>query len=110
MTRSLEARERTSSWRCPSFLDGCALSGLHSLRSFLDGCALSSGCALSRLRFASGLHSLRSFLDGCAFLEAARYRACASPRACIRPTHLPAVHNLSSTARTSHVAVNPNTE
>src|SRR5437870_13045706 len=24
------------------------------------------------------------FLDGCAFLEAARYRTCASPRACIR--------------------------
>src|SRR3989441_485825 len=37
-----------------SSLDGCALSGLHSLRSSLDGCAL------------SGLHSLRSFLDGCA--------------------------------------------
>ena len=50
-------------------LDGCALSGLHSLRSSLDGCALSGlhslrssldGCALS------GLHSLRSSLDGCA--------------------------------------------
>jgi hypothetical protein len=36
------------------FVDGCALSGLHSLRSFIDGCAL------------SGLHSLRSFIDGCA--------------------------------------------
>src|SRR5882672_1489739 len=52
-----------------SFLDGCALAGLHSLRSFLDGCALAGlhslrsfldGCALA------GLHSLRSFLDGCA--------------------------------------------
>ena len=31
-----------------TFLDGCALSGLHSLRSLLDGCALSR------------LHSLRS--------------------------------------------------
>ena len=36
------------------WLDGWALSGLHSLRSSLDGCAL------------SGLHSLRSFLDRCA--------------------------------------------
>jgi len=52
-----------------SSLDGCALSGLDSLRSNLDGCALSGldslrsnldGCALS------GLHSLRSNLDGCA--------------------------------------------
>src|SRR2546427_3123034 len=34
-----------------SFLGGCALSGLHSLRSSLDGCAL------------PGLHSLRSSDD-----------------------------------------------
>src|SRR5262249_22701562 len=43
--------------------------------SFLDGCALSR------------LHSLRSSLVGCPFLEAARCRACASRRACIRSAH-----------------------
>src|SRR5687767_13503003 len=37
-----------------TFVDGCTLSGLHSLRKFLDGCA------------QSGLHSLRKFLDNCA--------------------------------------------
>src|SRR6266487_2835155 len=36
------------------FFDGCALAGLHSLRSSPDGCAL------------AGLHSLRSSPDGCA--------------------------------------------
>src|SRR5437773_10751896 len=36
------------------FFDGCALAGLHSLRSSPDGCAL------------PGLHSLRSSPDGCA--------------------------------------------
>src|SRR5438445_2234650 len=65
---------RTSSATAPtvpnfSSFDGCALSGLHSLRSLFDGCALSGlhslrslfdGCALS------GLHSLRSLFDGCA--------------------------------------------
>src|SRR6266699_1828270 len=52
--RSAAGTQKTkNSWLSTS-IDGCALSGLHSLRSLIDGCAL------------SGLHSLRSLIDGCA--------------------------------------------
>jgi len=52
--RDYNSDDCTSTWSLKEWLhalqslDGCALSGLHSLRSSLDGCAL------------SGLHSLRS--------------------------------------------------
>ena len=50
-------------------------SCLNALLLLLDGCALRSGCALSRLRFASGLHS-----QPLIYLMAAPYRACIRSR------------------------------
>src|SRR5437773_7801832 len=73
--------------------DGCALAGLHSLRSSPDGCALAGlhslrsspdGCALA------GLHSLRSSPDGCALPGLHSLRS--SPDGCA----LPGLHSLRS--------------
>src|SRR5437773_10380607 len=75
------------------FFDGCALAGLHSLRSSPDGCALAGlhslrsspdGCALP------GLHSLRSSPDGCALPGLHSLRS--SPDGCA----LPGLHSLRS--------------
>src|SRR6266516_3263186 len=84
VARSLDGCALSGLHSLRSSLDGCALSGLHSLRSCLDGCALPGlhslrssldGCALS------GLHSLRSSLDGCALSGLHSLRSWTSLRA-----------------------------
>src|SRR6476469_6527222 len=70
-----------------TLLVGCALSGLHSLRSLLVGCAL------------SGLHSLRSLLVGprpIGLAFAPLITCWATPsRSCIRSAHYLLGHALS---------------